>query len=397
MNTLRTNRVIRVATHSGSLSNLLQGQLRFMSSYFDMIGIGSEGDRIDGQTTIERLAQSENVRVVPVEMTRAITPIKDLQALYKLYKVFKREKPLIVHSHTPKAGTLAMIAARISKVPHRLHTVAGLPLVEAKGIKRQLLNVVEKLTYACATKVYPNSFGLRDIIIANSFTYLEKTKVIGQGSSNGIDTSYFDPDQYSNGTNEHLRTELSFRDSDFIFIFLGRVVRDKGINELIAAFKELGIRHSRAKLLLVGYYETSTAQLLPETEREIATNRQITVLGWQDDVRPFLAIADVLAFPSYREGFPNTVLQASAMKVPSIVCDINGCNEIIREGVNGTIIPVKNASALEKAMEKLMDDSAYYNRLVENSRESIRDNYERRDVWKSLLEEYNELSQQQNM
>jgi len=116
-------KIIRVATHSGSLQNLLRGQLRFMSTYYNIVGIGSEGERIDGETIIEKLAKKENVRVIPIEMTRQITPIKDLKALYQLYRVFKKEKPLIVHSHTPKAGTLSMIAARIARVPHRLHTV----------------------------------------------------------------------------------------------------------------------------------------------------------------------------------------------------------------------------------------------------------------------------------
>lgn len=382
-------KIIRIATHLGSLDNLLQGQMQFMSAYYNVIGIGSD----DGKQSIgEKLAQKENIKVIPIEMTREITPIKDIKALYELYKVFKKEKPLIVHSHTPKAGTLAMIAAKIAGVPHRLHDVAGLPLVEAKGIKRKILNIVEKITYCCATKIYPNSFGLQDIIIDNNFTNQKKMKVFGYGSSNGIDTSHFNPILYSEESNLKLREELSIETSDFVFIFLGRIVKDKGINELVKAFKQLAEKHQQIKLLLVGYYDTSTAELLPETISEIEKNKNIITLEWQDDVRPFLSMSNVLAFPSYREGFPNTVLQANAMKIPSIVADINGCNEIITDGVNGTIVPVKNVEALQNAMERLILDTNYYQHLVKNCRTSICEKYEQKDIWKLLLQEYNQIS-----
>jgi len=384
-------KIIRVATHSGSLGTLLQGQLRFMSAHYEMIGIGSSGAMMNGEAVIDILAKKENVRVIPVEMTREITPLKDLRALFQLYKIFKKEKPTIVHSHTPKAGTLAMLAAKIARVPNRLHTVAGLPLVEATGARRRLLNFVEKITYACATKVYPNSFGLRDIILNNKFTDPKKIKVIGTGSSNGIDTSHFTPSFYSEVDKHKLRKQLTISPSDFVYTFLGRIVKDKGINELVKAFKNIQKEYTNAKLLLVGYYNQETAQLFLETENEIETNKNIILIGWQEDVRPFLAISNVLTFPSYREGFPNTVLQASAMQIPSIVSDINGCNEIVEEGINGTIIPVKNVEALQKSMKELLVNKKYYSYLAQNARAPICKKYERKRIWKSLLEEYESL------
>ncbi len=384
-------KIIRVATHSGSLGTLLQGQLHFMSAYYEMIGIGSRGDVTNGEAVIDTLAKKENVRVIPVEMTREITPLKDLKALYQLYKIFKKEKPAIVHSHTPKAGTLAMLAAKIARVPNRLHTVAGLPLVEATGSRRRLLNFVEKVTYACATKVYPNSFGLKEIILDHKFTDSKKIKVIGTGSSNGIDTSHFTPSLYTETEKHKLYKQLSINPSDFVYTFLGRIVKDKGINELVKAFKNIQKEHAHTKLLLVGYYDQETAQLFLETENEIETNKNIILIGWQEDVRPFLAISNVLTFPSYREGFPNTVLQASAMQIPSIVSDINGCNEIVEEGINGTIIPVKNVEALQKSMKELLMNKKYYNYLTQNARAPICKKYERKRIWKSLLEEYESL------
>lgn len=384
-------KIIRVATHSGSLGKLLQGQLRFMAAYYEVVGIGSAGEMINGKSAIDTLATAEGIRVIPVEMTRSITPFRDLKAVYELYTIFKKEKPTIVHSHTPKAGTLAMLAARMARVPHRLHTVAGLPLVEATGLKRRLLNFIEKITYSCATKVYPNSLGLQKIILDNGFSKPSKLKIIGKGSSNGIDTEQFSPSLYTKTEKERLRSELSISTSSFVYIYLGRIVKDKGINELVAAFVHLQKNYKHIILLLVGYFDEATAALLPETILEIKTNKSIQLIDWQEDVRPFLAISNVLAFPSYREGFPNTVLQASAMQVPSVVSDINGCNEIIHEGVNGHIVAVKNSKALQKGMERLLVDTTHYRQLVENARLPICQNYERSFIWESLLREYQSL------
>lgn len=384
-------KIIRVATHSGSLGKLLQGQLHFMAAHYEVIGIGSQGDIINGKSSIDTLAAAERVRVIPVEMTRSITPIKDLKAVYQLYKIFKKEKPFIVHSHTPKAGTLAMLAAKMAQVPHRLHTVAGLPLVEAKGLKRRLLNFVEKKTYSCATRVYPNSLGLKHIIQANGFCKSSKLKVIGKGSSNGIDTAHFSPSLFTEIEKQNLRSKLSISTSSFVYIYLGRIVKDKGINELVSAFCHLQKNHKNITLLLVGYYDEATAALQPETKTEIRTNNDIKLVEWQEDVRPFFLIANVLTFASYREGFPNTVLQASAMQVPSVVSDINGCNEIIQEGVNGSIVPVKDVKALQKGMQRLLVDTEYYAQLEKKSRKPICQNYERSYIWESLLKEYQSL------
>lgn len=387
-------KIIRVATMSGSFTSLLSGQLRFMSDHYEMIAVASSGGKINGEDVIDVLAKNEGVQTYTVEMTRQITPLKDFLALCKLYKLFKKEKPEIVHSHTPKAGTLAMIAAKLANVPHRLHTIAGLPLVEAQGKKRKLLNLVEKITYACATKIYPNSEGLKKFVVENNFTKPQKLKVIGNGSSNGIDTSLFDPKEYSDYENSQLREGLNIKDSDFVYVFMGRLVKDKGINELVMAFKNINKVQKNVKLLLLGIYEEELNPLLKEIQYEIENNPNILKLDWQDDVRPYLAISDVLTFPSYREGFPNTVMQACAMELPCIVSDINGCNEIIRNNINGVIIPVKNIQALEQAMKKLLTDSDFYNKLTLNTRQVIKNKYERVFVWEQILNEYDLLLSQ---
>lgn len=377
-------KLFRITTVPISLFFLLKGQLRFMNQYYDVKGVSSEDE--DGL----RLAAAENegIEIIPIEMTRTISPIKDLKSVWQLYKLFKKEKPLIVHTHTPKAGTVGMLAAKLAGVPNRLHTIAGLPLLEATGPKRRLLDLVEKATYACATKIYPNSKGLHDIILENKYTRAEKLKVIGQGSTNGIDTSHFDPAVLVEEDLEKLREEIGIQSEDFVFVFVGRLVQDKGINELLSAFQKLSEKLSTAKLLLVGFFEKELDPLSEVSEKILETNKSIIYVGFQKDVRPYFAISHALAFPSYREGFPNVVMQAGAMNLPSIVTDINGCNEIIIEGENGTIIPVKNETALYEAMLKFMEDKTYYNQLKQNARTMIADRYEQQVVWEALLAEY---------
>ena len=385
-------KLIRITTVPISFKVLLKGQLRFMASNgFDVKGVSSEGEEL------KEVRENEGNVMEAINMSRKITPFQDLKSLWEMWNFLRKEKPQIVHTHTPKAGIIGMLAARLAGVPHRLHTVAGLPLMEATGIKRKILNFVEKLTYSSATRVYPNSKGLYDFILQNNFTQSNKLKIIANGSSNGINTTFFSPDQVSETEWVALREKLNIQPDDFVFVFVGRIVSDKGINELIKAFSELQAVENNElmgiKLLLVGGLENDLDPLNPETLAEINQNKDIISVGFQQDVRPFFAISDALAFPSYREGFPNVVMQAGAMGLPSIVSDINGCNEIIVEGENGLIIPPKNVEKLKEKMLTLAGDKNLYIKLKENSRRMIENRYEQSVVWNALLEEYEGLLQ----
>ncbi len=386
-------KLIRITTIPQSLATLIKGQPKFMSSYYDVICISS-----DGQGVLDSVSEYEGTRVIPVNMTRNITPLQDLKATWQLYKVFRKERPDIVHTHTPKAGTVGMLAAYLARVPNRLHTIAGLPLLEISGAKRKLLDLVEKLTYRCASKIYPNSFGLHDIIVDQNYAPLKKLKVIANGSSNGIDVSHYDPGMYSEEDNKAFRKGLDFKDSDYVFVFVGRLVKDKGINEMVSAFKTIAARHPNAKLLLVGPFEKSPENvlkdsdaLLPETIEFIKSNEQVRAVGLQKDVRPYLAVSDCLVFPSYREGFPNVVMQAGSMGLPTIASNINGCNEIVIPGQNGVLIPKKDAPAIEEAMSQFLIRGKVDGASRERNRKMIEDRFSQPIVWKALLEEYGQL------
>jgi glycosyltransferase involved in cell wall biosynthesis len=379
------NKLIRITTVPLSLDKLLSGQLHYMNAFYEVIAVSSEKEYL------KKIGIKEQVRTFPIEMSRKITPIQDLIAVVQLYVFLKKERPLIVHSHTPKAGILAMLASKCAGVPIRLHTVAGLPLMEAKGLKRKVLVQVEKLTYFCATMVYPNSKGLYDFIVINNFTSKKKLKVIGKGSSNGINTIYFSPERISPLQKQSLQLKLGIAPKDFVFVFVGRLVGDKGINEVVIAFRNIAQENPNVKLLLVGMQEQDLDPLETWTQEEIARNTNILFVGYQDDIRPYLGISNALIFASYREGFPNVVLQAGAMGLPSIVTDINGCNEIIKNGKNGIIIPVKNSDAIEKAFSKMSNDTDFFNVLQSNARQMILDRYEQKQNWTAILKEYRKV------
>ena len=379
---MKSVKLIRITTVPSSLRVLLRHQLKFMSAFYDVLAVSSP------EKVLEEVAIHEGVRTASVEMTRSITPLKDLQALWKLYRLFKKEKPAIVHTHTPKAGLLGMMAGRLAGVPIRMHTVAGMPLMVSTGLKKRVLQRVERLTYSCATGVYPNSKNLAEYIFKNQFCKQKKLKVLGNGSSNGIDTDFFQLTPAIASSANDLKKRFHFRESDFVFLFIGRLVKDKGIEELVDAFIQLKKNHPEIKLLLVGPYEQELDPISENTISRIEIDPNIVHEDFQHDVRPYLAVSNALTFPSYREGFPNVPMQAGCFNLPLIVTDINGCNEIVEHGKNGLIIPVKDSAALSDAMLTLLADKLLYSTLEKNARQMIVGRYDQKKLWNLLLDEY---------
>jgi glycosyltransferase involved in cell wall biosynthesis len=378
-------KLVRITTVPLSLDKILDGQLAFMNNHYEVIAVSSEKEYLI------RCAKNEGVRFKHIEMTRKITPIKDFISLIKLISFLKKERPLIIHSHTPKAGILAMLASKITNIPIRLHTVAGLPLMEEKGNKKKMLELIEKLTYSFSTFVFTNSNGLYKYIIDNNYVSKSKLKVIGNGSSNGVDVNYFSPTSVSEKEKEKLKLSLGILENDFTFVFVGRIVADKGINELINAFDTISFQNNAIKLLLVGEQESHLDPLNENTLKLISSNKNIIKTGFQKDIRPFLAVSDALVFPSYREGFPNVIMQAGAMELPVIATNINGCNEIIVNEKNGVLIELKNNGAIVKAMVRLIEDEAFYKNLKSNARSMIVSRFERKVICEKILYEYKEM------
>lgn len=377
-------KIIRTAAVPGSLYGLLTGQLRFLNQYYEVIGVASEG------AVMEIVSQREGIRTESINIERSISPIKDLISLFKLYRFFVKEKPMMVHSITPKAGLLSMIAAYFAKVPVRAHTFTGLIFPTQTGFLKKLLLLFDKIICAFATNVYPEGNGVKNDLLHYNVTK-KPLKVIANGNVNGKDLTFFDPCLFPKESTKFEKDKLGISEDDFVFIFIGRLVNDKGINELVHSFSQLSKTQSKIKLILVGSHEGETDVLPSSTWNLLNTEKNIIWVGKKDDIRPYLSMANALVFPSYREGFPNVVLEAGAMGLPALVTDINGSNEIIVHGKNGYIVPSKDEQALLEAMTLFVKDSQLILHMAKHARAMIANRYEQSFVWDSLLEEYKRI------
>lgn len=374
-------KIIRTSTVPMSLDTFCRGQLKMLSEHFEVVAVSSP------DVELKTIEEREGVRTIAVAMERHISLLKDVKSLLQMIRVFQKEKPDIVHSITPKAGLVSMLAAWICRVPVRMHTYTGLVFPTTTGVKQKVLIAMDRLLCACATYINPEGQG-----VANDLRRFGITKkplhIIGNGNVRGIDADYWKNDGYDR---DDLRNRLLVGKDDFVFVFVGRLVGDKGINELVAAFKQLMAEHKNVKLLLVGPYENQLDPLKPETEKEIETNQSIITTGSQKDVRPYYVAADAFVFPSYREGFPNTVIEAGALGLPSIVTDINGANEIIFPPQNGVIVPSKSVEALYQAMSHFLESPDELKRMASNARKMVVDRFNQQFIWGELLKVYQSI------
>lgn len=372
-------KLIRTSTIPASLENLLKGQLKMLSKYYNVLAVSSPGD------DMETIEEREGVRTIAIPMERRISLIKDFISLIRLIVLFAKERPDMVHSITPKAGLLSMLAAWITRVPVRMHTFTGLVFPTATGKMQKLLIAMDRLICFCATHINPEGEGVKRDLVNYNITS-KPLHIIANGNVNGIDLEYFDK------TPEVVEKACSYKkEGTFTFCFVGRMVRDKGINELVHSFLRLYQKDERVRLLLVGPFEKELDPVLPEVEEHILHHPGICYMGYQNDVRPFLVASDALVFPSYREGFPNVVIQAGAMGLPAIVTDINGCNEIVLPDLNGVIIPSKDEQALYESMKYFASHPVEVERMAANARPLIASRYEQRIVWNALLDEYKSI------
>lgn len=375
MKDIQRKKLIRVTTADISLNSLLKGQLKFLNQYFEVVGVAKDTG------VLKEVSEREGIRVVDAPLERPISLVKDIKGLWFLYRLFRKEKPWCVHANTPKGSLLAMIAAWFACVPHRVYTVTGLRYQGAHGMLRTILKTMERLSCLFATNVIPEGQGVLHALQEDNITK-KPLRVIWNGNINGIDTEYF----------KSTESFTERKNDTFTFVFIGRIVRDKGIHELTECIRKLN-----CNLILVGSFEDGDP-IDEDDKKFLLTSEKVKSVGWQIDVRPYLEQADALVFPSYREGFPNVPMQAGAMGLPCIVTNINGCNEIIKDGLNGKIIaaPLKEGTkmmeqSLLNTMQWFINHSEEAKRMGNNARPMIQERYEQRCVWTALKDYYDAL------
>lgn len=450
-------KIIRVTTVPMSLKAFCDGMLKELSEKYEVVAVSSPGEDLD------LVAEREGVRTIAVPMERHISLWKDVKSLWLMTKVFRKEKPDIVHSMTPKAGLVTMVAGWLTGVPVRVHTFTGLVWPTSTGLKRRILMLTDKILCTCATHVIPEGQGVMDDLRSGGITN-KPMKVLGYGNVKGVDMEYFDPvrivselntndrklttnlsvnsselgtnTNFTNDTNCSINAPSSVelntndtnltnkenkingkfvaihgnlcskekkdsvdscdscsKDRPFTFIFVGRIVGDKGVNELVEAFTQLHEKYENTKLVLVGPYEEHLDPVSELTQNRIKTNPAIDAVGkkFGDDLLFEYLKADCHVLPSYREGFPNTPMEAGALGLPNIVTDINGAREIVVNEENGLVVPSKDAKALHNAMERMLTDSAMREKMKQNARPMIESRFEKSFVRKCLYDFYDEI------
>ena len=376
----RKPKIIRACTVSLSVG-FVSGMLDDLKRQYDVVLLSSPGKEMDDAVA------EHGVKAIAVPMQRHISIRHDIVSLWRIARAFLREKPTMVHSMTPKAGLLCMVAAWMCRVPVRIHTFTGLVFPTSHGLKKKLLMLTDAITCRCATHIIPEGEGVKNDLLSNGITR-KPLQVLGYGNVMGIDVQRFSRRKEIEEAASEIRDN-----SVFTYLFVGRIVGDKGINELVSAFVRLNRTHPNTCLLLVGFFENELDPVSPETRRLIEECEQIEYAGEQkgDNLVAYYAASDCFVFPSYREGFPNTVIEAGAMDLPCIVTDINGSREIIEHGKNGIIIPVRDEQAIYQSMEQMLTDEQMRKGMTEKAREMIVSRYERGFVRQSLYDFYSKV------
>lgn len=407
-------KIIRATTVPMSLKAFCEGILKELSEKYEVVAVSSPGKEL------EWVAEHEGVRTIAVPMERHISLWNDLKSLIKMIGVFRKEKPYMVHSMTPKAGLLCMVAGWLTGVPVRVHTFTGLVWPTSTGLKRKILMLTDKILCACATHIIPEGQGVMNDLRNGGITK-KPMMVLGYGNVKGVDMEFFDPKRFKNNDDKNENSEtLKLTNSEtlkpFTFIFVGRIVGDKGVNELVEAFTQLHEKYQNTRLVLVGRYEENLDPVKQVTLDRIKANPAIDACGakYGDDLLVEYMKSDCHILPSYREGFPNTPLEAGALGLPNIVTDINGAREIVslspalphREGAlngsmqqnakikicdNGIIVPPRTVQPLYDAMERMVTDTAMREKMQKNARPMVESRFEKNFVRKCLYEFYDEI------
>jgi glycosyltransferase involved in cell wall biosynthesis len=364
---------------------LLAGQLRRLSEEgFRVSLVTSPGPDLDG------IAEREGVEVETVPLSREIRPLQDLLSWLRLVRLFRRLRPDVVNAGTPKAGLLGMLAARAVGVPVRIYTLRGLRLETASGVKRRLLFWSERWACACAHRVLCVSESLRRRAVELGLVAEAKAAVPGAGSSNGVDVERFEAAAADRAQARALAGELGLPEGAPVIGFVGRFTRDKGIGELVEAFDRISAELPGTRLLLLGDFESGDP-VPPQLARRLREDSRMVLPGFVPDTAPYYPLMDVLALPSYREGFPNAPLEAAAAGVPTVGYRATGVVDAVVDGRTGTLLPVGDVEALARGLLDYLRDPELRRSHGEAARERVRREFRREKVWEAWEDEIRAL------
>lgn len=348
---------------------------------------------------LESFGDEQRVPTFAVGMQRQISPAADLVALWQLVRLFRSTRPTIVHAHTPKAGLLGMIAAAVARVPVRVYTMHGLPYVTASGWRRSLLRWTEKTACVLASSVIAVSHSVRGLALSDGICCAAKIQILANGSANGIDAEgELNPAAFRPGDRDTIRREHGIPSDAVVLTFVGRLARDKGITELCEAWELLRERFSRLRLVVIGDAD----------ERDPADPRMVAML--QRDERAFVlgalshnlvtrlySVTDLLVLPTYREGFPTVLLEASAMAVPIVATKATGCIDAVVDGETGALVPLRDSTALAEAISRYVEDAVLRATHGAAGRARVLRQYRPEQVWEAIYEEYKRLMREKNL
>jgi glycosyltransferase involved in cell wall biosynthesis len=379
-------KLIRITTAPLSLKYLLFNQMRYMKENgFDVIMVSSEGKEWPD------LIKNEECPYRIVHMTRKMTPFTDLKSLWQLYRLFRKEKPDIIHSHTPKAGFLVMLAAKMAGVKIRIHTIAGLRFMTATGMTRSILVFMEKLTGKAARHVWPNSYSLLNYIKQHKLINEKKLEVIGHGSSNGVDLNRFSASVLKPEKLHEIKQLLNYNENCFYILNMGRIVKDKGIDEVLKSFAIVHAADSKLRLIVLGAFEDDLDPISDQAREILKTHPAIIHIDWSDNVEYFMHLSHLLIHASYREGFPNTLLQAGAMNCPIICSAIEGSIDIVTHNETGLLFQPRDVDDLLEKLKYALTHAEEMSKYATSLRMKIEKYFSQQYLHACMKEKYLEL------
>lgn len=383
--------VVHVNNVPFSLRNFIAGQPGYMRQRgLDTHVVCSAGDLL-GQFIS---AEGVTAHVVPIH--RRITPLTDILALWKIVRILRRLDAVVVHAHTPKGGLLGMLGAWLAGTPVPLYYIHGLPFVTARGFRRFALVAGDKLACALATQVICVSDSIRDLLIEHRLCRADKAKVLLSGSSNGIDAQrLFNPANFSDQARRETRERYGISEDALVLGFVGRIAKDKGIVELVEAWEVLRQEFEKLHMIVVGPFET-VDPIPAEVEAVLRNDPRVHLTGYMratniEELPALYGVMDVLAFPSYREGFGAVSIEAGAMHVPVVTTRIPGCVDAVVDGETGTLIPPRDAKALADALRVYLRDPELRRKHGAAGRERVVQHFPQEAIWEAIYQEYRHL------